>query len=269
MTDLKNHICISISGKPGNFGKIVHNAGYEALDLNWIYIPFEVTNLRDAIKGIRSLGIRGCSVSMPFKEKVIKYLDEIDPIAKQIGAVNTIVNKNGILKGYNTDYIGFKKSFEKLNVRKNQKLLILGSGGVSKAILAALKNLKFKNILISGRNYSKTKRLATKYDVDLIKWARRENNVSEILINATPIGMEPNTNLMPVSKSFLKNLHGIFDVIVFPRETTLIKTGKSLKVLHQSGYSMALNQSIFQFKLYTGKEAPIKAMEKSLKNYMI
>ena len=74
MTDLKNHICISISGKPGNFGKIVHNAGYEALDLNWIYIPFEVTNLRDASKGIRSLGIRGCSVSMPFKEKVIKYI---------------------------------------------------------------------------------------------------------------------------------------------------------------------------------------------------
>ena len=266
---MENNICISISETPGNFGKIVHNAGYKTLGLNWIYIPFKVTNLQDVIKGVRALGIRGCSVSMPFKENVIKYLDEIEPMAKQIGAVNTIVNENGILKGYNTDYIGFKKSFEKLNVRKNQKLLILGSGGVSKAILAVLKNLKFKNILISGRNYSKTKQLAIKYDIDLIKWVRREDNISEILINTTPIGMKTNTNLMPVSKYFLKNFHGIFDVIVSPRETTLIKTAKSLKIVNQSGYSMALNQAVAQFKLYTGKEVPIKAMEKALKNYKI
>ena len=73
---MKNNICISISEKPGNFGKIIHNAGYEALGLNWIYIPFKITNLEDTIKGIRALGIRGCSVSMPFKEKVIKFLDD-------------------------------------------------------------------------------------------------------------------------------------------------------------------------------------------------
>ena len=118
---MKNNICISISEKPGNFGKIIHNAGYEALGLNWIYIPFKITNLEDTIKGIRALGIRGCSVSMPFKEKVIKFLDDIDPLANEIGSVNTIVNNNGILKGYNTDFLGFQKSFKNWvprNIRK-------------------------------------------------------------------------------------------------------------------------------------------------------
>ena len=100
---MKNHICISISSDPGNFGKIVHNAGYKALGLNWIYIPFKVTNLQDTIKGIRALGIRGCSVSMPFKETVIPFLDKLAPIAKKTKAVNTIVNDNGYLIGSNTD----------------------------------------------------------------------------------------------------------------------------------------------------------------------
>ena len=266
---MKNHICISISEKPGNFGRIVHNAGYKALGLNWVYIPFKVTNLQDTIKGIRALGIRGCSVSMPFKEKVLRFLDEIDPMAKQIGSVNTIVNHNGILKGYNTDFIGFRESFKKLNVEKHQKLLILGTGGASKAILAAVKDLKFKHILISGRNYNKTKKLALKYNVNLIKWNRRENCIPDIMINATPIGMKPKTKLMPVSKEFVKNLQGVFDVIVNPRETKLIKTAKDLKIKNQGGYLMALNQAAAQFRLYTCKNAPVRVMEKSLKINMI
>ena len=262
---MKNHICISISKKPGNFGKIVHNAGYKAIGLNWIYIPFKITNLHDAIKGVRALGIRGCSVSMPFKEKVLQYIDDIDPMAKQIGSVNTIVNNNGLLKGYNTDYMGFQESFKKLDVKKDQRLLILGSGGVSRAILAAVKDLKFKHILISGRNYSKTKKLALKYNANLIKWERREDYISDILINTTPVGMKPQTNSMPVSKDFLKNFEGVFDVIVNPRETKLIKTAKALKIKNQGGYTMSLSQAAAQFQLYTCKKAPVGVMEKALK----
>ena len=266
---MKNNICISISEKPGNFGKIIHNAGYEALGLNWIYIPFKITNLEDTIKGIRALGIRGCSVSMPFKEKVIKFLDDIDPLANEIGSVNTIVNNNGILKGYNTDFLGFQKSFKKLGAMKHQKILILGTGGVSKSILLGLKKLKFKNIFISGRNFRNTKNLALKYNVKFIEWDQRENSNFNILINATPIGMKPLTTSMPVSKNFIKSLQCVFDVISNPKETKLIKTAKDLKIKNQGGYLMALNQGVIQFKLYTCKNAPIKEMEKSLRRNMI
>jgi len=223
---LKNNICISISEKPGNFGKIIHNAGYEELGLDWIYIPFKITNLENTIKGIRALNIRGCSVSMPFKEKVIPFLDEIDSLAKKIGSVNTIVNNNGILKGYNTDFIGFQKSFKKLHVMKHEKILILGSGGVAKSILVGLQNLKFRNIYICSRNLRNT-------------------------------------------KNFIKSLQCIFDVIVNPKETKLIKTAKDLKIKNQGGYLMALYQGAEQFKLYTTKNPPIDKMKKALnKNLM-
>jgi shikimate dehydrogenase len=266
---LKNNICISISEKPGNFGKIIHNAGYEELGLDWIYIPFKITNLENTIKGIRALNIRGCSVSMPFKEKVIPFLDEIDSLAKKIGSVNTIVNNNGILKGYNTDFIGFQKSFKKLHVMKHEKILILGSGGVAKSILVGLQNLKFRNIYICSRNLRNTKNLASKFNVKFIKWDDREDSIFDILINATPIGMKPQIRSMPVSKNFIKSLQCIFDVIVNPKETKLIKTAKDLKIKNQGGYLMALYQGAEQFKLYTTKNPPIDKMKKALnKNLM-
>ena len=142
-------LCISLSSSPGKFGTIVHNAGYRSLGLDWSYVACATNDLKGSIQAIKTLGIRGCSVSMPFKEDVMKYLDKIDTVAKKIGAVNTIVNNKGKLTGYNTDYIGAKESLKLLKPTKKHHILVLGTGCASRSILFALHDLGFNQITIS------------------------------------------------------------------------------------------------------------------------
>ena len=130
-------ICISIAARPGDFGANFHNSAYKHLDLNWVYLPRKVvsaTDLEKAISGVRGLNIKGCSVSMPHKQTVIKYMDDIDTSAAKIGAVNSIVqNEKGDLKGYNTDYYGAKKALERAKIN-GKEVLMIGAGGVAKAV---------------------------------------------------------------------------------------------------------------------------------------
>jgi shikimate dehydrogenase len=196
---VKNNFCISVAKKPGKFGEIVHNTGYKALGLNFQYKAFYSNDISGVIKGVRALGIRGCSVSMPFKESVIPYLDNLEPLAKKIGAVNTIVNRNNRLIGYNTDFYGAKECLKRMSIKQNSSILLLGSGGVSRAILTAIKQMKIKNCTISSRNTKKAKLIAKKFNIDRIDWKLREKNDAKILINATPIGMYPGIYKSPVS----------------------------------------------------------------------
>ena len=168
MNILNPTLCISVAEKPGKFGITVHNAGYRALGLNFMYKTFAINDIKGAIIGVRSLGIRGCSVSMPFKEKVIPFLDRLDPLAKKIGAVNTIVNDNGRLIGYNTDVIAVEKSLKPLQIKNDNDIIIFGAGGVSRAILVALKNLKLKNITVANRTTRKGEKLAKEFNVNFI-----------------------------------------------------------------------------------------------------
>ena len=153
------NLCISISSKPSNFGTTVHNAAYKELGLNYIYKAFGTKNLKGVIEGVRSLGIRGCSVSMPFKEDIIPYLDELDPLAESIGAVNTVLNTNGILKGFNTDVIAAIKSLEAIGLNKEDRVLLIGAGGVAKAILGALKMNGANDINITNRTDKRLEKL--------------------------------------------------------------------------------------------------------------
>ena len=158
MLDNKAEICISISSSPGSFGETVHNAGYKYHKLNYLYKAIKVTNLNIAMGSIYTLDIKGCSVSMPFKEKVIKYLDKIDSLAKKTGAVNTIVKNKNLLIGYNTDVYGAYKALRSLKVKTSNNILVLGAGGVSRAIIVALKKLKISNITIANRDISRAKK---------------------------------------------------------------------------------------------------------------
>ena len=135
--DRDTTLCISIAAKPGNFGARFHNSAYSLLGLNWVYLPRRVETLSElqvVIKAVRVLGIKGCSVSMPHKEDVIQYIDQTDSSAEKIGAVNTIKLQNdGSLKGFNTDFYGAKKALEKADI-EGQKVVMVGTGGVAKAI---------------------------------------------------------------------------------------------------------------------------------------
>ena len=256
-------LCISIAKKPGKFGMTVHNAGYNALGLNFIYIPFSVNDINSTINGIRALNIRGCSVSMPFKEKVIPLLDKLDPIAKRAKAVNTIVNDKNCLIGYNTDVIGVKKCLQPLNINENKKIIVLGSGGVAKAILVALKILKFKNVIICNRTLKKGKKIAKENNVKFIKWSERNDFDVDIIINATSIGMYPNHNQIPISEKSIKNSEIIMDVVASPINTKLIQLSNKYKITSINGFELAFHQACEQFKLYTGKNPPVDIMKKA------
>jgi shikimate dehydrogenase len=263
MNILNPTLCISVAEKPGKFGITVHNAGYRALGLNFMYKTFAINDIKGAIIGVRSLGIRGCSVSMPFKEKVIPFLDRLDPLAKKIGAVNTIVNDNGQLIGYNTDVIAVEKSLKPLQIKNDKDIIIFGAGGVSRAILVALKNLKLKNITVANRTTRKGERLAKEFNVNFIQWSKRENVKAEVLINATSIGMFPNIFSSPISKNKIKNSQIVMDVVATPPKTKLIKIANKQGKITVDGLKLSLYQAFTQFKLYTGRNPPIQVMQKA------
>ena len=256
-------LCISIAKRPGLYGTTVHNAGYQALGLNFFYKAFGTNDLEGAINGVRALGIRGCSVSMPFKEKVIPLLDELDILAKKSQAVNTIVNENGSLIGYNTDVVGIKQCLQPLKIQKKKKILLLGSGGISRAFLVALRNLKLNDIIITNRTLKKSQTLAKEFDTHFIKWSERNNFNADMIINATSVGMSPNDNLMPISKNQIMNTEILMDVVASPTNTKLIKFAKKCKKFTISGPELSFYQACAQFKLYTRKKPPILAMKKA------
>lgn len=261
-------VCISIATRPSNFGMTVHNAAYHALGLNFIYKAFHVSDIAGTITGVRALGIRGCSVTMPFKETVIQYLDILDDTARIIGAVNTIVNDGKYLTGYNTDLYGAKIVLQTLDIEKNDNVLLLGSGGIARAIKHALQQLKVKNVTVTSRNYKNAEKfIQGKYDdteYSVVPWFSRNEVNADILINATPIGMKPDINTMPINLDTLHRYRTVIDVVVSPIETMLIKEAKKLGKSVVHGYEMSLHQAAAQFLLYTGIDAPLDIMQKSI-----
>lgn len=180
-------VCISLAARPSNFGTRFHNFLYDALDLDYLYKAFTTNDLAAAIGGVRALGFRGCAISMPFKEAVIPMVDEMDPSAKAINSVNTLVNTGGYLKAYNTDYIAIAKLLQEYQVPVDNVFALRGSGGMAKAVAFALKNAGFKQGYIIATNEKTGKQLAEQsgyiYRPDM------QNIQADMLINATPVGM--------------------------------------------------------------------------------
>jgi len=169
MINKDTQLCMSLSGRPGNFGTTFHNYLYQKLGLNFIYKAFTTKDIESAVKGIRALGIRGCAVSMPFKESCMPFLDEISPSAQAIQSVNTIVNDQGFLRAYNTDYIAIVKLIEEYQLDKKNRVIVRGSGGMAKAVVAAFKNSGFEHLKIFARNEKTGKNLAARDE----RWKRR------------------------------------------------------------------------------------------------
>ena len=258
-------VCISIAAKPGNFGANFHNCAYDLLDLNWVYIPRKVersSDLERAINGVRSLGIRGCSVSMPHKETVIQHLDDLDVAAEKIGAVNTIKqNEDKTLKGYNTDFYGAKRALEGIGI-KEQEVLMVGAGGVAKAIGLAVKEMGGE-LMIANRTYQKAKKLSEQLKADVITWEQLGSASGYLLINATSVGMR-DPHSMIVSKEIIEKFDVIMDVVIYPARTKLLQTAKELGKQIIPGALMCVYQAAEQFKIYTGLMAPLEIISNTL-----
>jgi len=268
---------VGIYGYPikHSLSPVMHNAAFKALKLDFIYLPFAVKpeDLEIAVKTIRVLGLKGMNVTVPHKEKVMKYLDTLDSSASEVHAVNTISNQNGKLIGYNTDGIGFLKSLKGKFNSRGKKVVLLGAGGAGKAIADALAKSKVSSLTIIDPNKEKAKETAllvekmckvsgVKCKLTVNGQLSTVNSDVVLLINATPLGMRPNDPL-PVNLKYLHKDLFVYD-IVYNRETELLKEAKRIGAKTLSGLEMLIYQGAEAFRIWTGREAPIEVMREAV-----
>lgn len=280
-----------ITGKTSVFGIIgdpvehtlspgMHNAAFEKLGLDYIYVPFHVKaeELEHAINGAFALNIKGLNVTIPHKTEVIKYLDYLDIAAGLIGAVNTIEFGENSAIGHNTDGIGAVRAIEEVNSVKNKKVMILGAGGAARAISFQILLSGAESLVISNRTIEKASELQNDLveklepDVkvtDLGNELEKELKDTDILVNTTPIGMYPNISQKPlVTANMMHEGLIVNDIVYNPLKTGLIVEAEKAGAETISGVKMLMYQGVEAFKIWTGMEPPIEVFQRALMNEM-
>ena len=259
-----------------SFSPPMHNAAFDALNMDYAYVAFDVNpnDLKSAIEGAESLNIKGFNVTIPHKVDVMQYLDDLDEVARLIGAVNTIDFKN--LKGYNTDGIGAVKAIEEVTSIKNKNVVVAGAGGASRAISFYIAKYGAESLTILNRNQAKAESLASDVSdsgligevaYDSINAIGNYMESADVLIDTTPLGMHPNINDEPIVKADMMDEDlVVFDAVYNPNETVLIKEVIKANAKPVYGIKMLLYQGAESFKIWTGKTAPVDVMEKALRN---
>jgi shikimate dehydrogenase len=244
-------LCISLAGRPSNIGTRFHNYLYDELGLNFAYKAFTTRDLDGAIRGVRALGIRGCSVSMPFKEAVIPLVDDLNASAQAIESVNTIVNNDGRLTAYNTDYEATATLIGRHALDPAASVLVRGSGGMAKAVVAAFRQAGFGDLTVLARNEAAGRALADRYGYH---WVQHEPQAgAEIIVNVTPLGMNgPDAGALAFPLSYIEAARAVFDVVASPAETPLVRAARAAGKPVITGAEVIALQAARQFELYTG-----------------
>ncbi len=253
----------------------MHNAAFRETMLDYTYVPFAVKpdDLQQAVAAIRALNLAGANVTIPHKVAVMQYLDDIDEGARRIGAVNTIVNVQGRLIGYNTDGMGFIRSLkEQAVVITDAKVVLLGAGGAARAVVDALLSAKAEFVTIAARSGVKASDLASHYvksSVSGMDWCSEEFNQKladcNIIINATPLGMAPHSEEMPpVIWSSLAPNAVVCDLIYNPLTTRFLQQAKERGHKIVTGEGMLAGQGALAFQIWTNVPAPYEVMAKNL-----
>ncbi|MEP7124663.1 MAG: shikimate dehydrogenase [Byssovorax sp.] len=263
--DARLTLCGSLSLHPSPLGAAMHLAGYRALGLRFTYVPFQVVDLAGAIIGMRALGVRGFGISMPYKQTVMPLLDAIDPAAAAIGAVNTVVNDGGHLTGHNTDAPGAVRAFEEIRPLVGARVLLLGAGGAARALAHGFTS-RGARVTIANRDRARATALAAATGARAAAGLDEANRAGsyDAVVNATSMGMDPVDAASPVPEAALHPELLVMDIVYKPIETELTRAArrKGATVIH--GGRMLLHQAARQFELYTGKDAPLEAMESAL-----
>ncbi|UFU14027.1 shikimate 5-dehydrogenase [Curtobacterium sp. C1] len=245
-------VCISLAARPSNIGTRFHNFLYDELGLNYAYKAFTTTDLPGAVTGIRALGIRGCSVSMPFKEAVIPLVDVVEPSAEAIRSVNTVVNDDGVLTASNTDYEAVASLLDTHGVDRASRVVLRGSGGMAKAVTAAFRGAGFERLTVVARNTEAGPALAEQYGFD---WVASEQHApdADVLVNVTPLGMQGDEqDVLAFEQDRIDAATTVFDVVAFPSETPLVRAGRAAGKQVVTGAEVIALQAARQFERYTG-----------------
>jgi shikimate dehydrogenase len=260
-------VCGSISARPSPLGVAMHNAAYRALGLPYTYVAFGVEDTEKAVLAARYLGFRGLGVSMPHKIAIMPFLDAIDETAGSIGAVNTVVNDDGRLTGYNTDWTGAIRALEEKVDLAGKRAVVIGSGGAARAIVYGLVRSKSR-VAIYNKTASKGKALAR--DFGAIFGGTLDElgelgtpSAYDVLVNATSVGFHaPDATVVPPDVLLPGKV--VLDVVFIPPETRLLKDAAARGCEAVAGTRMLIHQARSQFELYTGQQAPFAVMEKAL-----
>lgn len=245
-------LCISLAARPSNIGTRFHNYLYGRLGIDFIYKAFTTTDIVAAIGGVRALGIRGCSVSMPFKEDVIGLVDQVEPSARAIHSVNTIVNDGGVLTAANTDYLAIERLIAQHGLRPEQTVLIHGSGGMASAVGSAFRDNGFHQGVIVARNETAGPALAERLGYH---WRSHVGGAeASIIVNVTPVGMAGGVeeHHTPFAAETIAAADTVFDVVALPSETPLITAARTAGTKVITGAEVIALQAAEQFERYTG-----------------
>jgi shikimate dehydrogenase len=254
----------------------MHNAAYAAcgIDDRFVFTAAHVQpdSLADAIRGARAMGIRGITCTIPHKVSVMPLLDVIDPVANRIGAVNTVVNDAGILKGYNTDWLGVVTPLERITSLSGKHVALVGAGGAARAVAYGVVE-RGATLSIYNRNIEKARAVADGIgeagsvgihpleDIAKVKDA-------DVIINATSLGMGDKAHETPVPADYLRNGQIVFDAVYAPYDTRLLREAQAAGATIVHGLDMLLYQGIAQFEIYTGVTAPEDIMRSVLMNHV-
>ena len=272
----KTRLC-GVIGDPiaHSLSPVIHNAAFRHLKLDFVFLAFNVkpSELENAMRGIRGLGIHGLNVTMPLKRAVTSFLDEIDPTAKSLGVVNTILNNNGRLCGFNTDGVGALRALKENKVPlSGKKVLLLGAGGAAKAIALSLTR-EVEELLLLNRTPKKARELkeslnqhfGRKVTVGTFSSSVVQKYLqdADVLINATSVGMHPNPSQSIIPREFLKTDLVVMDIVYNPVETKLVKDARAAGARVITGVEMLIHQGAASFEIWTGCPAPVDVMREA------
>lgn len=282
MKEITGHTVLTgLLGSPvaHSISPMMHNESFRRLNLDYVYLCFDVgtDSLKTAVEGLKTLGVRGFNCTMPDKNLMCELADKLSPAAQMIGAVNTVLNENGILTGYNTDGMGYMQAVKDAGYDIiGKKMTLLGAGGAATAVCvqAALDGVKEINVFsIRDKFFDRAKKLvdtinketkckAGLYDFEDESLLKKSIDESDILTNGTSVGMAPNTDACIIKdKSFLHEGLIVSDVIYNPRETKLLQMAKETGCDTFNGLYMLLYQGAEAFKIWTGKDMPVEIIK--------
>ena len=246
-----------------SWSHIIHNAAFKKMKLNAVYLKFRVDRLEEFIVYFKKLSIGGFSVTTPHKIAIMRYLDEIDKKSEEIGAVNTIVARDGKLIGYNTDCDGAMQALKAKTKVNGKKIVLLGAGGSARAVSYGLKE-SGAEIVILNRNLENARLLAKQFGCDYGSLDDLKKFYYDVLINTTLIGMYPDTGYSPIKKDLILKGSVVFDIVFNPFKTKLLQDAEKVGCKIINGLDMLINGAALQFKLWTNRNAPRDLMEKSV-----
>ncbi|MDR2445849.1 MAG: shikimate dehydrogenase [Treponema sp.] len=256
-------LCGSIAGSIGGMGVRMHNEAFRVNGLAYTYVSFEPSGAREAIAAMRAMGIRGLGVTMPFKEQVIPFLDALDPVSEEIGAVNTIINDGGKLTGYNTDVYGAVNALREAVDPTGKQIVILGAGGGAKTLVWALKQYT-ADIILFNRDQERGREAARRFGIEFGGSIDKvdQSLAYDILINCTSVGFKSQETILKRDKIIPRSL--VFDAVFIPIKTVFLEEAAAAGCTCVPGTRMLMHQACKQFELYTGTPAPVEIYETML-----